>query len=54
MIFPLTFLPVLIIFSSLFGCWMLTANENMVPPMLNEFASLQIFGQILGFDPLTR
>ena len=35
MAYPLTFLPVLIIFGSLFGCWMLTANSQLIPPYLN-------------------
>ena len=33
---------------------MLTSNENMVPPTFNAFANYQIFGQMLGFDPLSR
>lgn len=35
MTFPMTFLPVLIIFGSVFSCWMLTANESLRPPTLN-------------------
>lgn len=35
MTYPLTFLPVLIIFGSLTSCWMLTANSSLIPPVLN-------------------
>lgn len=35
MSYPLTFLPSLIVVGSLFGGWMLTANNNLTPPNLN-------------------
>lgn len=35
MAYPFTFLPFLIIFGSLFSCWMLTGNEALRPPNLN-------------------
>lgn len=35
MAYPTTFLPLLIIFGSVFSCWMLTANAALVPPSLS-------------------
>jgi hypothetical protein len=34
MAYPMTFLPILIIFGSIFSCWMLTANSSLIPPSL--------------------
>ena len=35
MAYPLTFLPLIIIIGPLFGGWMLTASEYLIPPNLN-------------------
>lgn len=35
MAYPLTFLPFIVIFGAIFGCWMLTANESLIPPYVN-------------------
>lgn len=42
MVYPNTFLPVLIILGSLWNCWMLTANENLIPPKLTIHIPLNL------------
>jgi len=42
MAFPLTFMPVLLIFGSIFGCWMLTANDRLIPPNLTIHIPLNL------------
>lgn len=31
----ITFIPIILIFAPIFGCWMLTANVNLIPNELN-------------------
>lgn len=34
MAYPLSFLPLILMMGPLFGCWMLTANDALIPPSL--------------------
>lgn len=53
MAYPMTFLPVLIIFGSVFSCWMLTANSSLIPPTLNMQIPLNL-PDGAKFDQLVR